>query len=60
MGRSGHHVRAYVRATTAATYKTERKEDTYLGARQHDLARHEDQKYDFGLDHAVDETREEL
>ena len=31
-----------------------------LGARQHNLAADEDQEDDLGLDHAVDETREQL
>ena len=32
----------------------------YLCTSEHDLARHENQKYDFGLKHAIDEAREEL
>lgn len=32
----------------------------YLGASQHNFARDEDEKHDFGLNHAVDETREQL
>lgn len=31
-----------------------------LGACQNDLSRHKDQKHDFGLDHTIDQTREEL
>ena len=31
-----------------------------LGARQHDFAADENQQHDLGLDHAVDETREQL
>lgn len=31
-----------------------------LGARQHDLARYEDQQHNLGLHHTVDETREQL
>ena len=34
--------------------------DNYLGTREDDLARHEDEQDDLGLDHPVDETREEL
>jgi hypothetical protein len=32
----------------------------YLCTGEHDLAGHEDQEYDFRLEHAVDEPREEL
>lgn len=31
-----------------------------LCARQDDLARHEDEQHDLGLDHAIDQTREQL
>ena len=33
---------------------------SHLGAREHDLSRHEDEQHDLGLHHAVDETREQL
>lgn len=32
----------------------------YLGTREHDLARDEDQQHDLRLDHAVDKTGEQL
>jgi hypothetical protein len=32
----------------------------HLGTSKNDLARHKDQKHDLGLDHTVDETREQL
>lgn len=32
----------------------------YLGTSQDYLSRHEDEKYDFRLDHAVDQTGEQL
>ena len=34
--------------------------DNYLSTREDDLARHEDEQDDLGLDHPVDETGEEL
>ena len=36
------------------------REENYLGTRQDDLARDEDEKHDLWLDHAVDQTREQL
>jgi hypothetical protein len=36
------------------------KQLLYLGTSEHDLPRYEYKKHDFGLDHAVDETREQL
>lgn len=33
---------------------------SYLSTSQHNLSRDEDQEHDFGLDHAIDETREQL
>ena len=32
----------------------------YLGTREHNLARHEDEQYNFWLDHAIDKTGEQL
>jgi hypothetical protein len=48
--------------TGAAPYvrENEEKERTYLGAGQDDFPRDEDEEHDFRLDHAVDQTREEL
>jgi hypothetical protein len=48
--------------TGAAPYirDSEEKEQTYLGAGQDDFPQDEDEEYDFGLDHAVDQTEEEL
>ena len=37
-----------------------RRFDNYLGTREHNLARHEDQQDDLRLDHPVDEAGEEL
>ena len=37
-----------------------RKKWFYLCTREHDLAGHEDQQHDLRLDHAVNETREQL
>ena len=34
--------------------------DYYLGTSQDNLARDEDKQHDLGLDHAVNETREQL
>ena len=34
--------------------------DSYLGTREDDLARHENEQDNLGLDHPVDQTREEL
>ena len=40
--------------------KQQRNVVNHLCTCEHDLPRHEDQKHNFGLDHTVDETREQL
>lgn len=49
-----------VRRRPAGTDTGAHYDATYLGAGQDNLARDEDEEYDFGLDHTVDQAGKQL
>ena len=48
------------RSGSGGAFPVRTRPPTYLGASQDNLARDEDEEYDFGLDHTVDQAGEQL
>lgn len=48
------------RSGSGVAFPVRTRPPTYLGASQDNLARDEDEEYDFGLDHTVDQAGEQL